>query len=67
MLLIPPPPVTNCHTFSDPLTPLEHDVFYGRPLKESYVFMYWLLVIARPLIFIRFKWNFKIPKLDILK
>ena len=24
------PPVTNCHTFSDPL-PLERDVLYGRP------------------------------------
>ena len=24
-------PVTNCHTFSDPL-PLEHDILYGRPL-----------------------------------
>ena len=30
MLFTPPPPVTNCHTFSDPL-PLERDVFYGRP------------------------------------
>ena len=29
--LDPPPPVTNCHTFSDPL-PLERDVLYGRPL-----------------------------------
>ena len=29
--LYPPPPVTNCHTFSDPL-PLERDVLYGRPL-----------------------------------
>src|SRR6218665_2726750 len=27
---LPPPPVTNCHTFSDPL-PLERDVLYGRP------------------------------------
>jgi len=26
----PPPPVTNCHTFSDP-PPLERDVLYGRP------------------------------------
>jgi len=26
----PPPPVTNCHTFSDHL-PLERDVLYGRP------------------------------------
>jgi len=25
-----PPPVTNCHTFSDPL-PLERDILYGRP------------------------------------
>ena len=24
-----PPPVTNCHTFSDPL---ERDVLHGRPL-----------------------------------
>ena len=31
--LEPPPPVTNCHTFSDPL-PLEHDVLYGRPLTR---------------------------------
>src|SRR6218665_1570934 len=29
--LRPPPSVTNCHTFSDPL-PLERDVLYGRPL-----------------------------------
>src|SRR6218665_722374 len=27
-----PPPVTNCHTFSDP-SPLGSDVLYGRPLK----------------------------------
>ena len=33
MLLTPLPPVTNCHTFSDPLPPLERDVLYGRPLK----------------------------------
>src|SRR6218665_2753651 len=26
----PPPPVTNCHIFLDPL-PLERDVLYGRP------------------------------------
>ena len=30
MLLDPLPPVTNCHTFLDPL-PLERDVLYGRP------------------------------------
>jgi|SRR6218665_436020 len=29
-----PPPVTNCHTISDPL-PFERDVLYGRPLKGS--------------------------------
>ena len=29
-MLLTPPPVTNCHTFSDPL-PLERDVLYGRP------------------------------------
>jgi len=29
--LYPPPPVTNCHTFSDPL---ERDVLYGRPLND---------------------------------
>ena len=29
--LDPHPPVTNCHTFSDPF-PLERDVLYGRPL-----------------------------------
>jgi len=34
MLLTAPPPVTNCHTFSDPL-PLERDVLYGRPLIEK--------------------------------
>src|SRR6218665_395637 len=27
------PPVTNCHTYSDPLLPsLDHDLLYGRPL-----------------------------------
>ena len=30
-MLLTPPSVTNCHTFSDPL-PLERDVLYGRPL-----------------------------------
>src|SRR6218665_1113967 len=30
---LPPPPVTNCHTFSDPL-PLERDVLYGQPLED---------------------------------
>src|SRR6218665_3131306 len=29
----PPSPVTNCHTFSDPLSPLECDVLYGQPLS----------------------------------
>ena len=32
--LYPPPPVTNCHTFSDPLPPLERDILYGRPLMS---------------------------------
>ena len=31
--LYPSPPVTNCHTSSDPL-PLERDVLYGRPLSS---------------------------------
>src|SRR6218665_1667469 len=31
--LYPSPPVTNCHTFSDPL-PLERDVLYVRPLNS---------------------------------
>jgi len=31
MFSTPPSPVTNCHTFSDPLT-LEHDILYGLPL-----------------------------------
>ena len=31
------PPVTNCHTFSDPLPPLERDVLYGRPRVMSAV------------------------------
>jgi len=29
--LDPLPSVTNCHTFSDLLPPLERDVLYGRP------------------------------------
>ena len=29
-----PSPVTNCHTFSDPL-PIERDVLYGRPLGSA--------------------------------
>ena len=38
------PPVTNCHTFSDPL-PLERDILYGRPLGHGpYASAnYWLL------------------------
>ena len=32
--LYPPSPVTNCHTFSDPLPPLERDILYGRPLRR---------------------------------
>src|SRR6218665_3071451 len=32
--LDPLPPVTNCHTFSDPL-PLERGALYGRPLMEK--------------------------------
>src|SRR6218665_2289388 len=32
--LDPPPPVTNCHTFLDPL-PLERDVLYGRPITKD--------------------------------
>ena len=31
MLFTPTPPVTNCHTFSDPLPALERDVLYGQP------------------------------------
>src|SRR6218665_2478311 len=31
---LPPPPVANCHTFSDPL-PLERDVLYGQPPTRS--------------------------------
>src|SRR6218665_1460748 len=31
MFLDTPPPVTNCHAFSDPL---ERDVLYGRPLSR---------------------------------
>jgi len=34
----PPPPVTNCHTFSDPL-PLERDVLYGRPLRRYILYV----------------------------
>src|SRR6218665_908657 len=30
---LPPPPVTNCHTFADPLL-LERDVLYGPPLWQ---------------------------------
>src|SRR6218665_185249 len=32
-MLFTPPPVTNCHTFSDPLL-LERDVLYGRPIDQ---------------------------------
>src|SRR6218665_1059870 len=32
-MLLDPSPVTNCHTFSDPL-PLERDVLYGRPFEN---------------------------------
>src|SRR6218665_616141 len=35
-VLDPPPTVTNCHTFSNPL-PLERDVLYGRFLRSSLV------------------------------
>ena len=35
MLLTLPPPVTNCHTFSDPL---ERDVLYGWPLIYDKIF-----------------------------
>ena len=34
-----PSPVTNCHTFSDPL-PLERDVLYGRPLRRDLRFIW---------------------------
>src|SRR6218665_2309011 len=30
---LPPPPVKNCHSFSDP-SPLERDVPYGRPESD---------------------------------
>ena len=33
-MLFTPSPVTNSHTFSDPL-PLERDVLYGRPLSSE--------------------------------
>src|SRR6218665_2146035 len=49
MLLDPPPPVTNCHTFSDPL-PLECDVLYGRPLWWIMEFFY--NVLRLPLVFL---------------
>ena len=32
-----PLPVTKCHTFSDPLPPLERDILYGRPLTETHL------------------------------
>ena len=32
--LYPPPPVTNCHTFSDLLPPSERDILYGGPLTS---------------------------------
>ena len=35
-MLLTPSPVTNCHTFSDPL-PLERDVLYGRPLPAYFM------------------------------
>ena len=33
-MLLTPSPVTNYHTFSEPLT-LERDVLYGRPQPQS--------------------------------
>src|SRR6218665_2533814 len=33
------PPVTNCHTFSDP-SPLERDVLYGLPLGLTLICIY---------------------------
>ena len=41
-MLLTPPPVTNCHIFSEPFL-LERDVLYGRPLyisKYMYVCIY---------------------------
>src|SRR6218665_1165774 len=34
MLLTPLPPVTNCHTFSDPL-PLEREYFMDGPIRPT--------------------------------
>src|SRR6218665_2846988 len=39
-MLLTPPSVTSCHTFSDPLPPLERDVLYGRPLSQ-YIVSLW--------------------------
>ena len=40
-MLLTPPSVTTCHTFSDSL-PFERDVLYGRPLYIllSFLFLY---------------------------
>src|SRR6218665_3310890 len=51
-----PPPVTNCHTFSDTSLPLERDVLYGRPQT--------LFSIIFPLLAIRLFLN-PVPSLPI--
>jgi len=41
-MLLTPAPVTNCHTFSDFLPPLERDILYGwQFLKVDKVFKNW--------------------------
>ena len=45
-MLLTPPPVTNCHTLSDPL-PLERDVLYGWPYIG--LLRYYMMKITRTL------------------
>ena len=48
-MLFTPSPVTNCHTFSDPL---ERDVLYGRPLLQprTLVTCVWINIIFHSLL-----------------
>ena len=36
-IMIYRPPVTNCHTFSNPSCPLGHDAHYGQPLMMQII------------------------------
>jgi len=58
MLMIPPPSVTNCHTFSDPL---KRDVLYGRPQGGKEIFSTWNLAFQGVEEVIFSIWNLAFP------